>query len=110
MNTAIQSSPIHVNVNEKQAIKSETRVLETDARWKTAEFNRYGLVPIILVIVVGIGAVCAATVLHESAVKLALITISASFVQAMIIAVMPMRVITIAAAVSVIFNLVIAAL
>jgi|GEM_PF-5138146 len=78
---------------------------EKTENWKMAENSRLGVTPMILLVVIGIASIAAAFALQTSPVKVAIVTVPAALVEAMIISVMPVRAIAGAAFISVIVSL-----
>lgn len=98
MNTAIQSNPLSFSTENE-------RVMTYSSIWDSLEKNRFGAISLILTVVACTAGFAAAFAVKESVVQLAIISISAAIVEAFILAVLPMKAITITAAVSVFINL-----
>jgi hypothetical protein len=96
METALHRNQSDVIETRKTNVKSEF--------WEIAEFNRYGIVPWLLVFVVAIGATSAALTI-EGGWKLGVIVISTILVEASALSLMSMRSLVIGSAISVSLNL-----
>jgi hypothetical protein len=105
MNTAIQVNPLSISVRTVKAVYAEAKTSSTSDFWKNAEFNRFGIVAFLLVIVTCLGGFAAAVAVKESTLQLAVVTSSAMLVEALILAVTPMRAIIISSVISVVISL-----
>lgn len=105
METSIQARTIGSVAREMKAtdiaVKSET-VLDF---WKKAEFYRFSIVPMLLIIVVCIGGIAAAITVDEHVIKLGVIVISCTLVETFILAVRSMKTILISSAIAVVLSL-----
>ena len=73
--------------------------------WKKAEFNRFGIVPMLLIVVVCIGGIAAAVTIQDNVMKLAVIAVSTTLVECFVLAVMPMRTIIISTIIAIALSL-----
>jgi hypothetical protein len=108
MDQIIQSQAVNVSARSAEAIAVKSNDTAMTAIWQRAELGRFGFTPVILLIVISIAAIAGAAVLQESSFKLALVTLPAAVVEAMIIAVLPMRTIVLTSILSVIISLIVA--
>lgn len=99
MNTTIHSDAINISA---QGVEAGTQTLSTF--WERLENKRFGFAPMILVAVVCVSGFAAAVAVNESVLKLAIVSLSTTLVEGLVLAVMPMRTITIASIVSVILS------
>lgn len=86
------------------AVKSEA----VSDFWQQVEFNRFGIIAMLLVIVTCLGGVAAAVAIQTSAFLLGVVALPAMAVEAFILSVMPMRTILITSVISVIVSLAVA--
>lgn len=101
-----------INSNQKTAsFQKEQTEVKTTARTNSiskflneAESNRFGITPILLLIMACMGGFAAASGILDSWVKLAAVAFPATIALAMILAVAPMRAIFISAAISIILD------
>jgi hypothetical protein len=108
MNTTIQTAQVNISENisiSRVQAQARTQSKTVSEFWETAEFNRFGIVPLALLLVVCIGALAGAVALQSGPVKLTLVTVPAAVVEALIIAVLPVRTIVIASAISMLVSL-----
>jgi hypothetical protein len=110
MDTILQSVKAVESFREQTYVETKEKSIAKSNTWDQLEEGRFALVPMILLFVVCIGAICAATVLSESMVKFAIVVFSTSLVQATIIAVLPVRIITYSAIVATILSIIVAAI
>lgn len=99
MNTTIQISKQHSHQTaavSQSYSHAKTQVVATSQTWANAEFNRFGITPMLLIGIGIVGGFAAAVVIDESAVKLSLVAASTMMVEVFILALAPMRTITIA--------------
>lgn len=101
MDTLIQSN---AETSSKKAEKIQTRTGVSDIIAQL-EANRFGLIPLLLVIITVLGAVAAAYAVQESELKLMAVAVSTTFVEILIIALAPVRMILIASAIALIVDL-----
>jgi len=73
--------------------------------WKNAEANRFGICPMLLLVIGIIGGVAAASGIMDSWVKLAAVAFSSTICLALILAVAPMRTIVIGSSIAVFIDL-----
>lgn len=83
---------IHVPVVEKTAKINKSKSLASPEFWAMCEFNRFGISPTILTIVVCISAFAGALAIYGSITQLALVGFPTAIFISTIIAVAPMRV------------------
>lgn len=76
-----------------------------DNFWKKAEFNRFGIIPILLVIVGCMGGFGAAYGAGESTVKLAMVAFPSIVALALMLAVAPMRAIIWSSAIAIVLDI-----
>jgi len=105
MSTILQPVKAFQSYKEETYTEVKSKSKAASTFWAQAEQTRFAVVPMFLLIVVCIGAICGATVLMESPFKLAIVVVSTSMVQAMIIAVLPIRTIAFAAAIATAVNI-----
>ena len=79
--------------SQEQTIKSNVKEASTSVFWESVEYNRYGLIPIILLVIGCIGGVAAAFGAQSDIIKLSMVAFPTIISLAMILAVAPMRVI-----------------
>ena len=102
METAIQSS--HVNVAKSFQVNTPKTAAEAKLLskfWQQVEFNRFGIISILLVVVAIMGGFAAAVTIQQSALKLAVVALSTAMVESFILAVMPMRTIIFSAIIAI---------
>lgn len=75
--------------------------------WKQIEFNRFGIICVLLIVVACVGGIAAATAIRVSTEQLVLVAIPVMAVEALILAVAPMKYISWASLISVIISLII---
>lgn len=102
MNTFAKTNQNRLTINE---VKTETKTKVQSDFWKKAEENRFGITPMVLVVMACMGGVAAATGILESWVKLAAVAFPATISLAMILAVAPMKAIYVTAVIAVIMDL-----
>ena len=85
---------------------AETKtVAGTSDYWETLEATRYGFAPLILLIIACLGGIAAAFAVQDSEVKLLAVAATTTFVEVLIIAIAPMRMIVYASALALIVDL-----
>ena len=105
MDTPIQAILINVPARNVNIANVEAKTTSISDFWKNAEFNRFGIISMLIVIITCLGGFAAAVAVKESTFQLAMVVSSAMAVEALILAVMPMRAIFIASAISLIISL-----
>lgn len=97
----------HVNASAKTITVAnvETKNKTVSDFWEKAEFSRFAITPMILIIVACVGGIAAAVGIQQSAFKLAVVALTTAGVEACILAVTPMRVIIIGSIISLIVSL-----
>jgi hypothetical protein len=104
MATVIQTHAVKQSVNPQVSISSvKTNTLSKF--WQNLETNRFGIIAMLLVVVVCIAGVAAAVAVQRSTFQLLAITLSTMAVEALVLAVMPMRSVFIASVISVVISL-----
>lgn len=99
------NSTIHVSQANIASAKIKTNSLKTNSDfWKYAEFNRFGIICVLLIVVACLGGLAAATAIQRSTLQLVLVAIPVMTVEAAILSIMSMRFIFIASIVSVIIS------
>jgi hypothetical protein len=104
------NSTIHANQSNLTSVKDKTHVATAGAEsdfWKHAEFNRFGIISVLLIVVACLGGLAAATAIERSTLQLVLVAIPVMIVESLILAVMPMRYIFLASLVSLIISLIV---
>jgi hypothetical protein len=104
MENIIQQNAAEVTEIHKNKVKSEAQVQAKSEFWELAEFNRYGIVPWLLVFVVSVGAGTAALEYHSDW-KLFIIVISTIIVEVNALALTSMKSIVISSIISVTLNI-----
>ena len=102
MNSTIQVN--QVNTTSAKVKTNSSNGSSTSDFWKYAEFNRFGIICVLLIVVACLGGLAAATAIQKSTLQLVLVAIPVMTVEALILSVMPMRFIFIASIVSVIIS------
>ena len=105
METTIQTNPVSISHSTIKAVNVGVKTVTFSDFWKNAEFNRFGIIAMLLVIVTCLGGLAAAVAVNESTWQLAMVASSAMLVEALILAVTPMRTIVIASVISVTISL-----
>lgn len=100
METTLKSVHANISLNQTQVKQNSNAEF-----WKKAEFNRYGISPMVLLIIGILGGVAAASGIMDSWVKLAAVAFSSTITLALVLAVSPMRVIIISSAIAVLIDL-----
>jgi len=86
MNTSIQKSHVIVSTN---SINTENKSLTRF--WNSCEANRFGIVPIVLVIIACIGGITAAYAIDNNTFRLGLVVFPTIISLALILGVAPMK-------------------
>lgn len=73
--------------------------------WETAEYNRFGIIAILLAVMAILGGLAGAVAIQDGYVKLLAVALATAFVEAMIISVASMRLITIASILALLVDL-----
>jgi len=104
MNTSIQVNLLSASI---RTVKAEytTKTSSNSDFWKNTEFNRFGIIAFLLVIVTCLGGFAAAVAVKENTLQLTVVTASAMLVEALILSVAPMRAIIISSVISVVISL-----
>jgi hypothetical protein len=102
MDTAIKSQGIAAQVTQKETVKTTTTQSEF---WKKAEFNRFGIIPMLLVFIVCMGGIATAYGAGSDTMKLSMIVFPTIISLALVLAVAPMRLIIWASSIAVILDL-----
>jgi hypothetical protein len=89
METTINSNQIRTSVVNKSAAS-----LKTSTFWDKAEFSRFGIISILVVVLGCIGGMAASFGAGDSIIKLAMIAFPTIITLALILAVAPMKIIT----------------
>ena len=105
METTIQATLITVPARNVNITNVKAKSNSISDFWNNAEFYRFGIISMLIVIVTCLGGFAAALAVKESTFQLAMVVSSAMAVEALILAVMPMRAIFIASAISLIISL-----
>ena len=105
MNTAIQVNPLNISTGTVRAVYAEAKTSSNSDFWKNTEFNRFGIIAFLLVIVTCLGGFAAAVAVKENTLQLTVVTASAMLVEALILSVAPMRAIIISSVISVVISL-----
>lgn len=93
-------------ITEKVKVQDVQRRTDSIAAfWQSAETNRFGIIPLLLVFVASVSAMAAAYAVQGNEFELIAISLSAMCVEVLVIAVMPMRSIVVAALVALIISL-----
>ena len=102
MNTLTHSHQANVSVN------AETTIINSNTEfWKNAEFNRFGIIPLLLVIIGCIGGIAVAFGAQGDAILIGAVAFPTMIALSLILAVAPMRAIFIACTITIIIDLLI---
>jgi hypothetical protein len=103
---------METTISKQQAVnaslKQQTTVTKTKARsafWESAEFNRYGIIAMVLLIIGCMGGFAASYAGGNNAFKIALVAFPTILSLAFILAVMPMRLIIWASSIAVLIDM-----
>jgi hypothetical protein len=100
MATTIKTHPAQINLGEK------TRATKSHASfWKMIEFNRYGIIPMLLIFVVCLSGIAAGVGAPGSALQLSMVAFPTAIMLSLVLAVAPMRAIFFTAIIAVILDL-----
>ena len=111
MKTINQTQDQNFRTREVSSNKSEVNTDTLSDFWQTAESNRFAVIPMILTVVAIMGGIGAASALQQDGVLvLAIVALTTSFVEAIILAERPMRTIVIASIISVVLSTIVAIL
>ena len=105
METTIHVRTSGISSSKNQTANQTTKSTAISDFWQKAEFNRFGIVPMVLIIVACIGGIAAAVTIQENVMKLAVIAISTTLVESFVLAIMPMRTIIISSVISIALSL-----
>ena len=108
MKTINQTQNQNFITREVSSYKSEVSTSTLSEFWQTAESNRFAVIPMILAVVAIMGGLGAAAAVQDGVFKLAIVALTTSFVEAIILAERPMRTIVIASIVSVALSTIVA--
>lgn len=92
----------------KAGTPAKVKTAATSEFWQKIEFNRFGIISLLLVIVACLGGIAASVAIQKSTLLLGMVALPAMAVEASILAVLPMRTIVIASAISALVSLSIA--
>lgn len=99
------NSTIHAHHAGLAPAKSKAlKVNASSDFWKFAEYNRFGIICVLLIVVACMGGLAAATAIQRSTLQLILVAIPVMTVESSILAVMSMRFICIASAISLLIS------
>ncbi len=100
MNTQINSR--QVNISQKSEMVNNVSPSEF---WKKVEFNRFGIIPVLILLIGCIGGLAAAFGALEDTVKLAMVIFPTIISLAFILAGAPMRVVIWTSAIAIVLDL-----
>ncbi len=86
METTIKTNRTRISVRTEKS-----KSISNSSFWETMEFNRFGIIPILLVILGCFGGLAASYGAQADLIKLILITLSSTIALAFMLAVAPMR-------------------
>jgi hypothetical protein len=87
-----------------KSIQAQLIVTRQSKFWNSLEFNRFGLIPLLLLIVGCIGGIAAAYGAQASILKLSMIAFPTIISLAMVLAVAPMRIIAFVSAIAILLD------
>ena len=87
MDTIVKNSSAKVSVNTG----STTKIATQSKFWEAAEFNRFGIISMLLVIIACLNGISAAYGAQGDAVKIGLLAFSTVLAESLILAVAPMK-------------------
>jgi hypothetical protein len=93
MDTLIKTHSINVYVKAETAKVKSTLARSISEFWEDAESNRFGIIPVLLVIIAGLGGVAVSFGAHDNTLKLTIVVFPSIISLAFILAVAPMRLI-----------------
>jgi hypothetical protein len=102
MNTLAKNHPVTFSI-ERADTKSKT----VSEFWEKAEFYRFGITPMLLVIISCVGGVAAAAGVLESPFKLAAAALPTGIALSLVLAVTPMRLIVVSCSIALLVDLLI---
>ncbi|MDF2438698.1 MAG: hypothetical protein K0Q95_3074 [Bacteroidota bacterium] len=102
--STIQANQFKTSVNEIKTANLEVKTTQMSEFWKKAEFNRFGIIALLLVVVTCIAGFAAAIAVNASTFQLAAVAATAMAVEALILSVAPMKAIIISSVISVIVS------
>ena len=94
-----------ISATRTQVQAKTTSVSKLDEFWSNLEYNRFGLVPMLIVIVACVGGIAAAFAIQMSPIRLATVVLSTGLTEAFILGMLPMRTIVITAVISLMVSL-----
>lgn len=86
--------------------KISHKILSEDF-WKKAEFNRFGIIPVLLLFVGCIGGLAASYGAGESTIRLAMVAFPSIIALALILAVAPMRLVLVSSIIAILLDLIV---
>ena len=104
METTILSQKYSKNVAVAEAKTATANKL--NEFWSNLEYNRFGLVPVLIVVVACIGGIAGAFAIQMSPIRLATVVLSTGLTEAFILGMLPMRTIFITAVISVLISMI----
>ena len=102
--STIQGNYVRTITGNVKVQDVQRRTNSIAAFWQSAEANRFGVIPLLLVFVASVSAMAAAIAVQGNSFELIAIALSAMCVEVLVIAVMPMRSIIVAALVAFIIS------
>jgi hypothetical protein len=102
--STIQANQFKTSVNEIKTTNVEAGTSAMSDFWKKAEFNRFGIIAMLLVGVTCLAGFAAAIAVNASTFQLAIVAAAAMAVEALILSVAPMKAIIISSVISVIVS------
>jgi hypothetical protein len=103
MSATLNSNPPRVSVQSG----TTQSISESSPFWRELEFNRFGVVAFLLVLMACIGGLAAAVAVGESDWKLMAVAVTTGTVEVLIISVVPLRWIVFSAAVAMAVDLIV---
>lgn len=100
MDTAIKSQAI-------SSKKENVQTVSNNPFWEKVEFNRFGIIPMLLVVITCLGGIAVAFGAGSDTFELALVVFPTIIALALVLAVAPMRLIIWTSAIALIFDLLI---
>jgi len=107
METTIQSQQANVSARDVKAVSIEVKTNSISDFWKNAEFNRFGIIAFIVVIIACMGGISVAFGAMSDTFELAMVAIPTMISLAFILSVAPMRLIIWSSAIVVLLDLLI---
>lgn len=95
-------------ISKTQSISSEatkTQVKSKSNFWNDVETNRYGITPVILLVLACLGAITGASVMNGTTLQIAAVAFPSTISLAFILAVAPMRTITVGAVLAIVADI-----